>query len=136
MSLKIGTQLGSYDRGAYDGAGPYHGFAAAIKDASRRRIGNAPCQKPPWGRLLAVNANTGDIAWQVTLGLKTVRRRDCSRFGGGVYVAVAGVSRSAGIMLIKRIILLNNTPAEAAPRLSPPQLRRGAIKRIKGRYLC
>ena len=31
------------------------------------RIGdsNWPCQKPPWGRLIAVNASTGDIAWQV-----------------------------------------------------------------------
>ena len=28
-----------------------------------------PCQKPPWGRLTAVNASTGDIAWQVPLGI-------------------------------------------------------------------
>ena len=27
-----------------------------------------PCYKPPWSRLIAVNANTGDIAWQTTLG--------------------------------------------------------------------
>jgi len=27
-----------------------------------------PCQKPPWGELTAVNANTGDIAWKVPLG--------------------------------------------------------------------
>ena len=27
-----------------------------------------PCQRPPWGLLNAVNANTGDIAWQVPLG--------------------------------------------------------------------
>jgi len=27
-----------------------------------------PCQKPPWGELTAVNANTGDIAWRVPLG--------------------------------------------------------------------
>jgi quinoprotein glucose dehydrogenase len=27
-----------------------------------------PCQQPPWGRLIAVNVNTGDIAWQVPLG--------------------------------------------------------------------
>jgi len=35
------------------------------------RIGdeNLPCQKPPWGRLTAVNAATGDIAWQVPLGI-------------------------------------------------------------------
>jgi quinoprotein glucose dehydrogenase len=28
-----------------------------------------PCQKPPWGLLTAVNAHTGEIAWQVTLGV-------------------------------------------------------------------
>ena len=27
-----------------------------------------PCQQPPWGELVAVNANTGDIAWRVPLG--------------------------------------------------------------------
>jgi glucose dehydrogenase len=35
------------------------------------RIGdeNWPCQKPPWGRLTAVNSATGDIAWQTPLGI-------------------------------------------------------------------
>jgi quinoprotein glucose dehydrogenase len=28
-----------------------------------------PCQKPPWGQLVAVNAATGEIAWQVPLGI-------------------------------------------------------------------
>lgn len=27
-----------------------------------------PCQQPPWGELVAVNVNTGDIAWRVPLG--------------------------------------------------------------------
>jgi glucose dehydrogenase len=31
--------------------------------------GNWPCQKPPWGRLIAVNPATGDFAWQVPLGI-------------------------------------------------------------------
>jgi quinoprotein glucose dehydrogenase len=30
---------------------------------------NWPCQKPPWGRLTAVRASTGDIAWQTPLGI-------------------------------------------------------------------
>jgi glucose dehydrogenase len=30
---------------------------------------NWPCQKPPWGRLIAVNTTTGDVAWQVPLGI-------------------------------------------------------------------
>jgi len=35
------------------------------------RIGNEswPCQKPPWGRLIAVNPATGDFAWQIPLGV-------------------------------------------------------------------
>lgn len=28
-----------------------------------------PCQKPPWGSLIAVNASTGDIAWRIPLGI-------------------------------------------------------------------
>jgi quinoprotein glucose dehydrogenase len=28
-----------------------------------------PCNQPPWGRLFAINVNTGDIAWQVPLGI-------------------------------------------------------------------
>jgi len=28
-----------------------------------------PCQKPPWGNLVAVNVRTGDIAWRVPLGI-------------------------------------------------------------------
>lgn len=27
-----------------------------------------PCQRPPWGELSAVNANTGDVVWRVPLG--------------------------------------------------------------------
>ena len=58
-----------YDRASVDGPGPYHGFSATVRDANGKTIGNWPCQKPPWARLTAVNANTGDIAWQVPLGL-------------------------------------------------------------------
>src|SRR5205085_7089058 len=28
-----------------------------------------PCQEPPWGQLVAVNVNTGDIAWRTNLGV-------------------------------------------------------------------
>ena len=35
------------------------------------RVGqeNWPCQKPPWGRLTAINSSTGDIAWQMPIGI-------------------------------------------------------------------
>jgi quinoprotein glucose dehydrogenase len=48
-----------YDRGSVNGPGPYNGFSA----------NGMPCQKPPWGTLTAVNANTGDFAWQIPLGV-------------------------------------------------------------------
>ena len=35
----------------------------------RMGITDWPCQKPPWGRLTAVNSSTGDIAWQIPLGI-------------------------------------------------------------------
>ena len=28
-----------------------------------------PCQQPPWGEMVAINVNTGDIAWKVPFGL-------------------------------------------------------------------
>ena len=40
-----------------------------MHDADGKQIGNCPCFKPPWGRLIAVNAATGDFAWQVPLGV-------------------------------------------------------------------
>ena len=58
-----------YDRGSVDGPGPYHGFSATVRDADGHVLGTWPCQKPPWGRLFAVNANTGEIAWQTPLGI-------------------------------------------------------------------
>ena len=58
-----------YDRGSITGPGPYNGFSAQVRDAEGRVVGSWPCQKPPWGRLFAVNANTGDIAWEIPLGL-------------------------------------------------------------------
>jgi quinoprotein glucose dehydrogenase len=44
-------------------------FSAQVHDADGRMIGNWPCYKPPWGRLIAVNASTGDFAWEVPLGV-------------------------------------------------------------------
>jgi glucose dehydrogenase len=35
----------------------------------RMPSGSWPCQKPPWGRLIAINTSTGDFAWQQTLGV-------------------------------------------------------------------
>jgi quinoprotein glucose dehydrogenase len=58
-----------YDRGSVNGPGPYFTFSAPYKDSTGRTLANLPCQRPPWGRLVAVNANTGEIAWESPLGL-------------------------------------------------------------------
>ena len=29
-----------------------------------------PCIRPPWGQLIAVNANTGEILWKSVLGIR------------------------------------------------------------------
>jgi quinoprotein glucose dehydrogenase len=58
-----------YDRASVDGPGPYFSFSAMMKDANGKPLGSWPCQKPPWGQLIAVNANTGDVAWHVRLGI-------------------------------------------------------------------
>jgi quinoprotein glucose dehydrogenase len=54
-----------YDRGSITGPGPYSGFSASMGPG----LPQGPCQRPPWGRLTAVNAATGDFAWQITLGV-------------------------------------------------------------------
>jgi len=52
------------------GAGSQYGmFSAQAKDASGKVLGTWPCQKPPWETLSAVNVNTGEIVWQVPLGI-------------------------------------------------------------------
>jgi glucose dehydrogenase len=65
----VGSML-QYDRASVDGVGPFHTFSASAgKDPVTGRDVNLPCQRPPWSRLIAVNANTGEIAWQTTLGM-------------------------------------------------------------------
>ena len=55
---------GGFDKATPERTGPGRGiFDIRIGDAAW------PCQKPPWGRLIAVNASTGDFAWQVPLGM-------------------------------------------------------------------
>src|SRR6185437_15431457 len=58
----------TYDRANLAAPGAYQSFSASYKDASGKTV-SMPCIKPPWGRLIAVNGNTGDIAWQVPLGV-------------------------------------------------------------------
>ena len=53
-----------------------------------------PCQQPPWAELMAVNANTGDIAWRVPLGTNDAMEakgvHDTGAFGQGGPISTAG----------------------------------------------
>lgn len=84
-----------YDRASVNGPGPYFTFSAPIKDETGRVVGNLPCQKPPWARLVAVNANTGDVAWQVPLGLNEslpdAKRNTGNSGSAGPIVTAGGV---------------------------------------------
>jgi quinoprotein glucose dehydrogenase len=74
---------------------PGTGLSAAVKDQEGKTIGNWPCQKPPWARMIAVNANTGDIAWQVPLGttptLPEGKRNTGASASGGPIVTAGGL---------------------------------------------
>ncbi|HLI86482.1 MAG TPA: PQQ-binding-like beta-propeller repeat protein [Bryobacteraceae bacterium] len=64
-------------------------------DANGRLMGASswPCQKPPWGRLTAVNAATGEFAWQVRLGVTDelpAGKRNTGRIGFGGPIVTAG----------------------------------------------
>jgi glucose dehydrogenase len=62
-----------FDRASINGVGPFFTFSAPIGgkyDANGRPVGpSAPCQRPPWAKLVAVNGSTGEIAWESTLGI-------------------------------------------------------------------
>jgi glucose dehydrogenase len=53
-----------------------------------------PCQQPPWAELMAVAANTGEIAWRVPLGtndeMEAKGVHNTGAFGQGGSIATAG----------------------------------------------
>jgi len=71
-----------YDRASVNGPGPYAGFNAPLKDANGDTVGMLPCWKGPWGHLVAVNANTGEIAWKSVLGLQESLPEGKQKIGG------------------------------------------------------
>ena len=60
-----------------------------------------PCQQPPWAELMAVNGDSGDIAWRVPLGvtdeLEAAGIHNTGAFGqGGPMVTAGGLVFIAG----------------------------------------
>jgi quinoprotein glucose dehydrogenase len=51
------------------GRPPRNGGAnASPRTGGSLALNGWPCWQPPWGRLTAINVNTGDIAWQIPFG--------------------------------------------------------------------
>ena len=65
-------------------------------DDNGTRLGTVPCFKPPWARLVAVNAGTGEIAWEVPLGINDLLPEGKQRVGspgqGGPIVTAGGLT--------------------------------------------
>jgi len=59
---------------------------------------NWPCQRPPWGRLTAVHAATGDIAWQVPLGV--TEQLPAGKQNTGRPMLAGAISTASGLLFI------------------------------------
>jgi len=57
-----------------------------------------PCQKPPWGRLTAVDASTGDIAWQETLGV--TEQLPVARQATGRPIRAGAMTTAGGVLFV------------------------------------
>jgi len=58
---------------------PYRNEGAYVRFVDKDGF---PCQRPPWGELSAVNANTGDVVWRVPL--PTINMSGSIATGGGL----------------------------------------------------
>jgi len=81
----------------YDKAAPERPSGRGVFDV---RIGGAswPCQKPPWGRLIAINAATGDFAWQIRLGI--TEQLPAGRQNTGRPVLAGPIVTASGLLFI------------------------------------
>ena len=88
-----------YDRGSVDGAGPYFSFSAPLVDEDGKNVATLPCYRPPWSRLMAIDANTGETVWQSTLGITPELPLERQMTGGsgsaGPTATAGGISSSA-----------------------------------------
>lgn len=65
----------------------------SVPGGGRFKYQNLYCQQPPWGQLSAVDVNTGEFAWRVTLGVTDSLppdKQNTGRPGNGGSIATAG----------------------------------------------
>ncbi len=91
---KSGAAMANGQGNRVDPDGPYEGVPDggrfSIKGPTSQQL---PCQQPPWGELVAVNVNTGDIAWKVPLGVTDSLpegKQKTGRPGNGGTIVTAG----------------------------------------------
>ncbi len=124
-----------YDRASINGPGPYAGFTAQYRGEDGRTA-NLPCWRPPWGRLVAVNANTGEIAWATPLGLNEVLpegKQNTGNSGSAGPTATAGGVVFVGATSDRRFRAFDSqsgkqlwaTPLEAQVNANPMVYRGG-----------
>lgn len=65
---------------------------------SNASVNGWPCWQPPWGRLTAVDVNTGDVAWQVPFG--TVDGTPAGMKTGGNNSGGGPISTAGGLVFI------------------------------------
>jgi quinoprotein glucose dehydrogenase len=90
---KKGPAMAAGQGNRVDPNGPYEGFPGGGR-FSIRGIGpqQLPCQQPPWGQLVAVDVNKGEIAWKVPLGVTDnlpEGKNNTGRPGNGGTIATA-----------------------------------------------
>jgi quinoprotein glucose dehydrogenase len=90
---KSGQAMANGQGNRVDPDGPYEGFPGggrfSVKGPGTQQL---PCQQPPWGELAAINVNTGQIAWKVTLGVTDglpEGKHNTGRPGNGGTIATA-----------------------------------------------
>ncbi|RKF18348.1 pyrroloquinoline quinone-dependent dehydrogenase [Altericroceibacterium spongiae] len=84
-----------YDRASLSSPGAYSHFAADYVDKDGNTV-ELPCTPQPWGRLFAINGNTGEIAWSSVLGVTDAlpegkQKTGRTNFFGGPIVTAGGL---------------------------------------------
>ena len=75
-----------------------YGRNLGIGGSSNAMVKGWPCWQPPWGRLTAIDVNTGDIAWQVPFG--TANGTPAGMKTGGSSSGGGPISTAGGLIFI------------------------------------
>jgi quinoprotein glucose dehydrogenase len=86
------------DPGAPPDSPRLYGRDSSLGGNSNAMVKGMPCWRPPWGRLTAIDVNTGDIAWQVPFG--TTDGTPAGMKTGGNNSGGGPISTAGGVIFI------------------------------------